>query len=71
MRISEALEQIKRYEQELIGKKIGDAGHKIEGFGLSLISENNYEVFVLGQDLRSYVNFVRKPLNDWLEANNY
>ena len=69
MTIEEVAEQIKRYEKQVMGKEIGDASHKIQGFAISQISANNYELHVLGQNLRSYTNFIQKPLVDWLSEN--
>ena len=71
MTLQDVFDLINKYQSIVIGKKIGDAGHTIEGFGLKEISPGNYDVYVIGQDLRSHNTFVHKPLSEWLEENGY
>jgi|GEM_PF-4020692 len=69
MNIEEVTEAIKNYSgivNDNMDKPLGDAGHKIVGLLVVPRSGGKYDLFVLGEDTRSGVPLIRKPLQDWL-----
>jgi hypothetical protein len=43
--------------------------HLIEGFSVRKIGEDNYELFVIGQNTGHYYTFIHVPLEQWFMDN--
>lgn len=71
------LEEIKNemdfYEETVMKQPIGKdlKGHLIQGFGVEPTTSEQYELYVLGQDLTHAIPIIKKPLEQWLTENGY
>ena len=64
--LKRTIEEYSRIVNTKIGTPLGDAGHKITGLLIVPWSNDNYDLYVIGEDNRSGVDMVKKPLLDWL-----